>query len=71
MHIQQGKFKETCQILLDHLIDDSKVKIEIVKETLELKPVEITKHIQFILRSIYSQRFLSLVIKKFQSAASE
>lgn len=30
-----------------------------------------TKHVQFILRSIYSQRFLNLVIKKFQSAAAE
>ena len=45
MHIQQGKLKETCQNLLDHLIDDQKVKIEIVKETLDLKPIEITKHI--------------------------
>ena len=71
MHIQQGKLKEICQNLLDHLIDDQKVKIEIVKETLDLKPIEITKHIQFILRSIFQQRFLNLVIKKFQSAASE
>ena len=30
-----------------------------------------TKHVQFILRSIYSQRFLNLVINKFQSAAAE
>jgi len=34
-----------CQNLLDHLIDEQKVKIEIVKETLELKPIEIAKRI--------------------------
>jgi hypothetical protein len=45
MHLQQTKLKETCQNLLDHLIDDGKVKIEIIKETLELKPIEITKRI--------------------------
>jgi len=39
--------------LLDLLIDDGKVKIEIIKETLELRPIEITKRIQFILRSIF------------------
>lgn len=57
--------------MLDHLVDDNKVKNEILKETIELRPIEITKHVQFILRSIYSQRFLNLVIKKFQSAAAE
>lgn len=57
--------------MLDHLVDDNKVKNEILKETVELRPIEITKHVQFILRSIYSQRFLNLVIKKFQSAAAE
>ena len=57
--------------MLDHLVDDNKVKNEILKETVDLKPIEITKHVQFILRSIYSQRFLNMVIKKFQSAAAE
>lgn len=71
MQTQQAKFKEACLQLLDLLIDENKVKNEIVRETLELKQIEITKQVQFILRSIYSPRFLNLVIKKFQSAAAE
>jgi hypothetical protein len=57
--------------LLDLLIDDNKVKNEMMKESLELKPIELAKRVQFILRSVYQQRFLGLVIKKFQSAAAE
>lgn len=40
-----GKFKEVCQALLDHLIDENKVKIEMLKESIDLKPIEITLHI--------------------------
>jgi len=65
MHMQQVKFKEACLQLLDHLIEDKKVVNEMIKESLELKPIEVTKSIWFILRSIYQPRFLGLVIKKF------
>ena len=71
MYTQQSKYKEACQQLLDLLIDDNKVKNEILKETTELKQIEVTKRVQFVLRSIYSHRFLNLVIKKHQSAAAE
>lgn len=64
------KNKETAQHLLDHLIDDNKVKIEMIKESMDLKPYELAKGIWFIFRSIYSPRFYSLIIKKHQQVAS-
>jgi len=45
MYSQQSKYKEACQQLLDLLIDDNKVKNEILKETTELKQIEVTKRV--------------------------